>query len=93
MTIQAKPPSPAPGRWWSARSWPPSSWRPIPQSADGHADTDHRRAGRHDRGSHADIRGRAILSLTGRPPLSRYAGTTVQGARVRVQLVEPNEGF
>jgi hypothetical protein len=38
----------------------------------------HRRAGRHDRGSHADIRGRAILSLTGRPPLSRYAGTTVQ---------------
>jgi hypothetical protein len=44
MTIQAKPPSPAPGRWWSARSWPPSSWRPIPQSADGHADTDHRRA-------------------------------------------------
>lgn len=49
-----------------------------PQSADGHADTDHRRAGRHDRGSHADIRGRAILSLTGRPPLSRYADTTVQ---------------
>jgi hypothetical protein len=36
--------------------------------------------------------GRAILPLTGRPPLSRYAGTTVQ-ARVRVQLVAPNEGF
>jgi hypothetical protein len=90
----AAPPFPVAGtgRWWSARSWPPSSWRPIPQSADSHADTDHRRAGRHDRGSHADIRGRAILPLTGRPPLSRYAGTTVQ-ARVRVQLVAANEGF
>jgi hypothetical protein len=40
----------------------------IPRSADGHAATDHhRRAGRHDRGSHADIRG------SGDPAVDRQA--------------------
>src|ERR671910_3125898 len=93
MTIQAKPPSPAPGRWWSARSWPPSPWRPIPQSADAHADTDHRRAGRHDRGSHADIRGSGdpvVDRETSAFPVRRHDRA---GARVRVQQVAPNEGF
>ncbi|MDP9209898.1 MAG: sigma-70 family RNA polymerase sigma factor [Actinomycetota bacterium] len=37
--------------------------------------------------------GRAILPLTGRPPLSRYAGTTVQARGVRVQQVAADEGF
>jgi RNA polymerase sigma factor (sigma-70 family) len=37
--------------------------------------------------------GRSILPLTGRPPLSRYAGTTVQARGVRVQQVTADEGF
>jgi RNA polymerase sigma factor (sigma-70 family) len=37
--------------------------------------------------------GRAILPLTGRPPLSRYAGTTAQARGVRVQQVAADEGF
>jgi RNA polymerase sigma factor (sigma-70 family) len=37
--------------------------------------------------------GRAILPLTGRPPLSRYAGKPVQARGVRVQEVAANEGF
>jgi hypothetical protein len=37
--------------------------------------------------------GRAILPLTGRPPLSRYAGTTVQARGARVQQVAAAEGF
>jgi hypothetical protein len=37
--------------------------------------------------------GRAILPLTGRPPLSRYAGTTVQARGARVQQVAADEGF
>jgi RNA polymerase sigma factor (sigma-70 family) len=37
--------------------------------------------------------GRAILPLTGRPPLSRYAGTAVQARGVRVQQVVADEGF
>jgi Sigma-70 region 2 len=37
--------------------------------------------------------GRAILPLRGRPPLSRYAGTTVEARGVRVQQVVADEGF
>jgi hypothetical protein len=37
--------------------------------------------------------GRAILPLTGRPPLSRYASKPVQARRARVQQVAANEGF
>jgi Sigma-70, region 4 len=37
--------------------------------------------------------GQAILPLTGRPPLARYAGKGVQGQAVRVQMVAANEGF
>ena len=37
--------------------------------------------------------GRAILPLTGRAPLSRYAGTTVLARGVRVQQVAADEGF
>ena len=37
--------------------------------------------------------GRAILPLTGRPPLSRYAGDPVRAQGVRVQQVAADEGF
>jgi RNA polymerase sigma factor (sigma-70 family) len=37
--------------------------------------------------------GRAILPLTGRPPLSRYAGDPVRAQGVRVLQVVANEGF
>jgi RNA polymerase sigma factor (sigma-70 family) len=37
--------------------------------------------------------GRAILPLTGRPPLSRYAGSPVQARGARVQQIAANEGF
>jgi RNA polymerase sigma factor (sigma-70 family) len=37
--------------------------------------------------------GRAILPLTGRPPLSRYAGDPVRAQGVRVQQVVADEGF
>ena len=37
--------------------------------------------------------GRAILPLTGRPPLSRYAGDPVRAQGVRVQQVTADEGF
>jgi RNA polymerase sigma factor (sigma-70 family) len=37
--------------------------------------------------------GRAILPLTGRPPLSRYAGDPVRAQRVRVLEVAADEGF
>ena len=37
--------------------------------------------------------GRAILPLTGRPPLSQYAGTTVEARGARVQQVGADEGF
>jgi RNA polymerase sigma factor (sigma-70 family) len=36
---------------------------------------------------------RAILPLTGRPPLSRYAGDPVRAQGVRVQQVAADEGF
>ena len=37
--------------------------------------------------------GRAILPLTGRPPLSRYAGDPVRAQGVQVQQVAADEGF
>jgi hypothetical protein len=37
--------------------------------------------------------GRAILPLTGRPPLSRYAGDPVRAQAARVQQVTADEGF
>jgi RNA polymerase sigma factor (sigma-70 family) len=37
--------------------------------------------------------GRAILPLTGRPPLSRYAGDPVRAQGARVQQVTADEGF
>jgi RNA polymerase sigma factor (sigma-70 family) len=37
--------------------------------------------------------GRAILPLTGRPPLSRYAGDPVRAQGVRVRQVAADEGF
>ena len=37
--------------------------------------------------------GRAILPLTGRPSLSRYAGDPVRAQGVRVQQVAADEGF
>ena len=37
--------------------------------------------------------GRAILPLTGRPPLARYAGDPVRAQGVRVQQVTADEGF
>ena len=37
--------------------------------------------------------GRAILPLTSRPPLSRYAGDPVRAQGVRVQQVAADEGF
>ena len=37
--------------------------------------------------------GRAILPLTGRPPLSRYAGDPVRAQGARVQQVAADEGF